>query len=266
MDRAVAPPQLEPLGFGELLDAGFRLWRRNFGKFSLIALIATAPIAIVQFFFLRSQIQLIEAGQVLVDDPDAFNRTAGLITLASLVSAAVSFGAMYAMATRRYVGQQLTAGNALKDGLKRFFPFLITWLIYLLAVGLGLVALVIPGLFLGVSLFLAFPAFWAERAGPFRSLRRSWALVKGRRWVLLGVIVLGFLLLSLLSFLATGPAVLAGDNVALFAALNGLVVPIYSAVLTPILPVMGTVSYYDARVRKEGFDIELASRGLIPQV
>ena len=35
-----------------------------------------------------------------------------------------------------------------------------------------------------------------------------------------------------------------------------------SALVLPIIPCFLTVAYYDARVRREGFDLELAARGL----
>lgn len=58
------------------------------------------------------------------------------------------------------------------------------------AIPLGLVALVVPGLFLAVSFQVVAFAVAVEDRGPVDALRRSWGLASGNRWRLLALVVL----------------------------------------------------------------------------
>ena len=49
-------PMLEPMGVGEILDAGFRLWRRNFGSLAAIVATVLGPVALLTLLFQWSQI------------------------------------------------------------------------------------------------------------------------------------------------------------------------------------------------------------------
>ncbi|QCD66625.1 hypothetical protein GBQ70_13610 [Halomicrobium sp. ZPS1] len=59
-----------------------------------------------------------------------------------------------------------------------------------IAVTLGLIALVIPGLFLSVSFTFVFFAIGVEDQGPVDALRRSWDLATGNRWRLFGLVLI----------------------------------------------------------------------------
>ena len=66
-------PVLEPLGVGEQLDAGFRLWRPQFGRLYLLSLVLTLPIALITFVYDATTIvEVGSGGIVFVDDPDSF--------------------------------------------------------------------------------------------------------------------------------------------------------------------------------------------------
>jgi hypothetical protein len=89
-------------------------------------------------------------------------------------------------------------------------------------------------------------------------------LVSGLRWKVFGVflvatvieVAIGFWLLPLLA------AEVSPDNKTAFLFLNSVLTPALSGLMTPLLPAVLTVAYYDSRVRKEGFDIQLAAESL----
>ncbi len=64
-----------------------------------------------------------------------------------------------------------------------------------LAIGIGLVLLIIPGLFLLTIWVAVIPAIVLENRGIIESFGRSRELVRGHGWNVFGVIVLTFLLL-----------------------------------------------------------------------
>ncbi len=122
-----------------------------------------------------------------------------------------------------------------------------------------------------MKLSLASPALVMEGVGVVESLRRSWALVRGSWWRVLGILILSAIITSLLTTvvtipitllatLATGfseslvPTVLASGVATLVA---GIVTLPFSAAVTGLL-------YIDLRMRREALDIELVSAGVHP--
>lgn len=80
-------------------------------------------------------------------------------------------------AARRRVGRTVAVG------------FLVGIVVRSLVVA-GLVAFVVPGIFLAVSLLFAHPAVAVDDAGPTEALRRAWSLASGRRVEVLSVVSL----------------------------------------------------------------------------
>lgn len=95
----------------------------------------------------------------------------------------------------RYVGDQLddpesTMEDSLREAFARLLPSLGSNLLVGIAVFLGLMACIVPGLFLLVGLCLAIPAVVLHDAGVIESLSVSWGRTEEHRWPLLGLIAL----------------------------------------------------------------------------
>jgi hypothetical protein len=110
-----------------------------------------------------------------------------------------------------------------------------------------------------------------EGRGPVDALRRSWRLVRGSYWRVLGIMLLLLLLLYILIGVPTGIAgvviqLVFPDPVRHFAmrqSLSTLVGYLSQIVVLPLQLVAYTLLYYDLRVRKEGYDIELLAAGQV---
>jgi hypothetical protein len=121
-----------------------------------------------------------------------------------------------------------------------------------------------------IGMALTAPALVVERLpSGTAALGRSWTLTRGARWKLAGVFVPLVLLLFVpmigIALLVGIIAALAGldqnaspGSVDVFgAAFAGLV----QMLVAPLFNCALTIAYYDQRIRKEGFDLELlASR------
>jgi membrane-anchored glycerophosphoryl diester phosphodiesterase (GDPDase) len=121
---------------------------------------------------------------------------------------------------------------------------------------------------------MATPALVLEDLGVVRSLRRSWALTRGRFWRTFGVLLVAGLLVgvvqqvvsfgvqvvgSLLGF-AVGSTLGNGGEVAVIVVTAAFVVIgtlLASMVCQPFLAAVTALLYTDARIRKEGFDLAL---------
>ena len=174
---------------------------------------------------------------------------------------ALGLGVLIAAIADAYLGRPL----GVRQAFSRVRPLLASLLGgYVLAglrIVLGLLLLVIPGLVWAMSYLLVTQAVVVEGKGARAALERSKELSRGGRGrlALLGLVV-GLIQLALQwGFAAVLPA--AVQRVPLLALLLQqlpaiLVLPLYPAVLT--------VAYFDLRVRKEAFDLELLAQAVEP--
>jgi len=104
-----------------------------------------------------------------------------------------------------------------------------------------------------------------EGLGPIAALSRAWGLSSGNRWRIIGIQALLALLNVVLSALISAVFAIGGQadqgttiviqNLANFAS---------TIVWAPVEWLAFTVLYYDLRVRKEAFDLQLAAEALPP--
>jgi hypothetical protein len=134
-------------------------------------------------------------------------------------------------------------------------------------------------MFLGLTVYvvwmllqicLAFPVAVVESAGIGVALKRAWQLCKGTRWRMLALFALVMALSQVASLLVLFPlvmlmALIPGFNSPQNSQLVGTVFLIgaygmsfvVNALTMPVVAIALVLFYYDQRVRKEGFDIEL---------
>lgn len=97
-----------------------------------------------------------------------------------------------------------TPRTALGIGLGVLPAYLLGLLIITPATSLGLVLLVVPGLYLFGRFFLIGPVLVVEGQGAVAALRRSWALTSAAGWTILLFLALGILFVLGASILASG--------------------------------------------------------------
>jgi hypothetical protein len=250
---------LRPLGVGEILDTSFSLYRRHFGALATVSLVCTGLPLVLRLF--------VEASGGLFA-----HLTLTLLYLLSLVVLSlVATGATVFIVSESYLGRPLTAREALVRATPYMGRILIASLLMALSIGLGFILLVIPSFILAVGLAVAIPAVVLE---PGRSasaaLSRSWELTRGSRWRILGLGITLFVLLYVPVVAISGlVAVLiprdtaAGLGASSTAAIVGLAIGgVVQLFIYPLFYCVLTVTYYDLRVRKEGFDLELLASSL----
>lgn len=71
--------------------------------------------------------------------------------------------------------------------LVRAILALITGIILVIVVAIGLIALIIPGIYLALRLSLALPAVWVGDMGPIDALKDSWSRAHGHLLTIFGV-------------------------------------------------------------------------------
>ncbi|HEX3692550.1 MAG TPA: hypothetical protein VHU13_04325 [Solirubrobacteraceae bacterium] len=134
-----------------------------------------------------------------------------------------------------------SVGQLFRSVTPIWLPLIGLSLILGIAVTIGLVLLIVPGLYLLTIWAVAAPALVIERHGAFAAFGRSRKLVRGHGWQVLGVIMTVFLL-----------ALLAGIVAAVLASGlgNGGVAVVQWAldvIISPFTALVGAVMYFSLR-------------------
>lgn len=126
--------------------------------------------------------------------------------LVAVIFGMVAHAAMLTLAARGLRGEPATVGEVLAAGVKRVPALVAASVLVGLGLGLGMLALVIPGLYLLIRMSLTIAATVIEEKGPVAALSRSWRLTAGRFWDLVGylAVMIGLTVGASMALLAAG--------------------------------------------------------------
>jgi hypothetical protein len=190
------------------------------GAYVLFQLLTQVAVQSLFSAFLGGRLPSEMAGQVYplaVDLPVAVSGAVSLL----LVLAGTAFGVVGMRAFYRDTSSFPTAGHTRRLGYAVVVALVVS-IVVSVAVTIGFVFVLVPGIFLAVSLVFAVPLVAIEDAGVVEALKGSWSLARGNRirLFLLGVVVfvLGLLVsvpFTVLSFVSpvasdVGSAVVTG--------------------------------------------------------
>lgn len=249
-----------PLGVGGIIGQSFSLVFANFKPMMIIAGVPAAA-GILLNVVIYGSISLnpglavtdpIEYAAATQHIPTFMTVAVGLLGLVlwGFSAAAITYAAYSAQ-----TGETINISRAMATGLRRIGPVILCMLVGGIAIYLGLVLLVIPGLYLSALWFVIIPAVVIDGAG-FEALGRSARLTKEYRWPLVGMIVLFFLIMIGISILSaalqTGFAFLGTPGLIL-SAITGIVIGSFFYALGGSL---AALAYARLREIKEGIGVE----------
>jgi hypothetical protein len=165
-----------------------------------------------------------------------------------------TFGGMFALLSN--LGSR-SAASGLLTGL--LIAFLILGLFALLVVVL---------LYFYARLLVTTQAIVLEDQGPLGGIARSWRLVGGAFWRTLAIAVLMYILAYLIAGIPSmitsfALSILSGnalDSLVRNQIIVAVVAQIGQILVLPLQLVIFTMLYYDLRIRKEGYDLELMAQ------
>lgn len=247
---------LRPMSVGEILDVSFTLYRRHFATLGTIAVLCSGLPVLLSLYIEAS-------GGVLYNLPLTLLHYVTFTVLSSIATAATVF-----VVSESYLGRPLPARDALRRATPLLARLIICSLLLAIIVGIGFIFFFFPGIMLLCGLLLAFPSLVLEPgSSPTGALSRSWSLTRGARWRMFGLLVTMALLLyvPLVGLGAVAAVALPGGALgASPGTLTLAVIGVVQMLLYPLLYCVLTVAYYDLRVRKEGFDLEVLASTLQP--
>jgi hypothetical protein len=227
-------------GVGEILGETFSIYFANFLPFAVLTAVALAPAYALGFLIggaPRVSALLILSGLLL-----------GLISILAsyITTGAITFGVF-----QQLRGNDASIAECLSRGLSLLLPVFGLALVQSLAIGLGLMACIVPGLLLAVRWAVSIPAAVTEGTGGSASIERSTFLTDGLRWDVFGVLfVLGVIQIGSVALLR-----LVAGNPILFLILTGL----KDLLVVGISATGSAVMYYRLRGIKESVDVDQIS-------
>jgi hypothetical protein len=279
--------QIGAMSVGDILDRGLKLLLARLPLFYLINLIVLAPLIAQQLFMPELMAQL-ESGQI-DSGPSPVQGVIGAVGLLvvvflTVVLQPIGTAAILHIISQDFVDRPTTLGDALRFAFSRFLPLLGTSILLGLVIVAGALMCLVPAIIFAVWYSFAPQIVVVENRSGMEALNRSKSLTEGFRWRIFGVIVLlaliGGLLSSAVSY-ALGLVYPGYDQVpvpkqapwdtgyVLVPRYPGYYVHILVSQLVNILvqtyqAVCYTLMYFDLRIRKEGYDLEMLARGQAP--
>jgi hypothetical protein len=180
-----------------------------------------------------------------------------------LVAQPLSIGAVTYAISERYLQRQSSVGAALHAVWERYGTLLWAQSVVGIIVAFGFLLFIIPGIIWMLSYALVVPVMMLESRPARDSRRRSWYLVAGYRTKVLGIMAVVWLLTLLVTGGIGAIMTLLWASDSVFGYLTSqLVNQLASYVIIPVAVIAHVLLYYDLRMRKEGFDLEMLSRAL----
>jgi hypothetical protein len=201
-----------------------------------------------------------------------------------LVVYPLSLAATTSAVSARYLDQPATVAASYRAALGRIRALIamVLWLVLIVAGGLavtllfsvvtGATALAILALLatfvvyvvLLVRTTVAPQAIVLEKLSGWKGIQRSWALSTGSGWRILGIRTLLTIIQVLVSYVVILPlgAVTGGADLGTQQLVTQVGQAVTAVFVAPITLVTLTLLYYDLRIRREGFDIEMLAASL----
>lgn len=245
---------LTPRSLGDLLSETFGIYGQQFRPLIGIAALLHVPVSLVAF--------AMGSGAASYWTEGVLRLLVGIVTYA-----AVAFAV-----GQHYLTGRVSVADCYSRVLWRVVSLAVLSLVLAVSAGLGaaLFFLIVPffvSLVYLVYWSMAVPAVVVEGMTTAGALRRSFRLVRGSWWRVLGVLVVLSLVMIGLGLMVTAPFAIAswlapGGTTGLSDVIQLLGAVTVSAVVPPVFAIAGTLLYYDLRVRKEDYDMSELSREL----
>lgn len=268
----MAAPVLRPLRVGEILDVAIKVYTRNALTLWKIVALVVFPVnvlgAIVTLSTLPDEFfdpSVAQPGAFTEDDLMAMVAAQIIVAVIALITVVIATGGCMKVVSDVYLGNKPSAGESLRFAGRRVHSLVWIGVLTFVLAAIGLIGLIVTGVWLWVSWTVAPAVLLLEGRKGFKALRRSFRLVKGRWWPVFGATLVAAILSSIVGGALgalTAPLIFtdSADDIVLSAVVETLVNTVSGILTTPFQAAIVAIIYFDLRVRKEGFDLELLAQ------
>ncbi|HEY6568524.1 MAG TPA: glycerophosphoryl diester phosphodiesterase membrane domain-containing protein [Actinomycetota bacterium] len=239
-------------GLGEILGAAFEIYKTNAAKLLTIVAVVVVPLTFVSAFLayvvFKGSTTTTTIGDTTITVSD---RSFGFFILGTIVTLAISViisamlqAAIMRGAAQATLGDPVDVDASYRWGFSKIGSVILISILVGLAVAVGFIFFILPGIFLAVMFAVAIPALVIENRRGTEAMGRSWNLVKGHFWHALVVILVAGLITGIVSGII---GAIGGSNWIvrwIFTAIAQIVVGPFAALVSILL-------YLDLRARSE---------------
>ena len=268
-----------------MIDAAFTIYKSRFKQLITVSAVIVVPLGIIQALLLASILTNPEEAW-----PEAI-RGLGAVAIAGLIVTQAATAALTLAVAGAYLNDDSTWQSVLGSAFGRIFTILGASILFALAmlvsiVGLiggavivgaglgglgpalamlvGIVGLIGGAVIVGAGLGVFMPALMVERIGATASLSRSWGLTSGNRIRVFGTWLVASIIASIVNAITGSVLGLAFSTEASAILANQLLAIVGAVLTTPFMAAVVVVIYFDLRVRKEGFDLQMLASQVNP--
>ncbi len=241
LHASMIPTVLRARSAGEILDMAFQIYRTRWTAMATATAVLVLPLILVE---------AVAPLEIL-----------GFVDLLGNLFFLAASAAVVVIASGAYMGTEVDGITAVKKVGSRFGSVWGAAIIQGVVVGIGFLLLIVPGIIFIAWTFAMQQAVMIEGQSAGEAFDRSRELARGHLKHILLTSVLATLIV-LVGAMGLGVMVemaLSGERMVL------IVMNLAMIAINPIAAVVGTVLYYDLRIRKEAFDVKILADRLAEQ-
>ena len=277
---------------GEILDGTFNLYRRHFGLFMRLSFVLICVPAIIGVYLFARLVSNPMAVSAWVEGHIGATIGLGFVVLIvwAVIGVLLKSGTVKIISDS-YLGSEPGLLDALQFGAGHLVPLLIVAISKtVLIIFMYIASILVVTLFAGVAGAVGIPIFGGVAGGfgavwlfafvlcgyalttvvvlledlesSFNAFGRSWDLTRGAKLKVFLVWLVMWLLTYVVPLVAyVGLSIAVGPQSPLQGVL-AILSPVVSVAVAPLAACALTLVYYDLRVRREAFDLEILSKQL----
>jgi hypothetical protein len=281
--------QFEPMSVGRIFDRAFAIYRNNFLRFITIVAIIEVPLALLSTAYNSWTTTSAPSRHPSASRQTTVSQDTGsaarrynpaeerpILTcclaftftfLVQIVAGMLCQAALIKSVSETYLGNDITVGQAYGFILPKFLTLVGATLCVMLVVGLGIMLVFVPGIIFGLWFSMTVPTIVVEGQAATHAMSRSKALVAGNLGKIIAVGILGsliaYIIILPLRYLGgfVGQSLFA-DNTMLVSFLRQFGMTLGQILAIPISTAASILLYYDLRIRKEGFDLQMLAQSM----
>jgi hypothetical protein len=245
------PLPLRPRSATEIVDAAFQLYRRDPLTYLLISAICYAPILVLQLLIVGPATQIEEQLTRL---------TAGysvVMMFGYWVSVSLMSAVMVRLSSEDYLGHRIEPAVAVRDAVRRLPAVMLALLGKYILMIVGFFFFFAGFFYVLARYFAVTASIVVEGRGVGGAFSRSSALSRSRKMHIIWTSLLAFLIFVVIYFGIGIVAAIINNTVITF-----ILTVVASILAYPMFAITEMLLYYDARVRNEGYDIEMMAEAI----
>jgi hypothetical protein len=212
------------ISVGEVVSETFSTYGQN-----LVALLGSALVVFVVVGLVSGLLQ--SAGGVVL------GLLAGIVRL---VGYALFTGFVVRLVQDTRDGRRdQTVGDLFSSATGAILSLIVFGILFGIAVGIGFILLIIPGLVLLTFWCVGAPAIVVEREGPIGAFGRSWNLVRGDAWSVFAALLVILIIVIVIQFILAAIATPISDGAIVIASI------ISTVITAPIFAIAVSVMFFD---------------------